>query len=113
MTGNLNVDHAMCILSLNIINDKIFLMEWFWFLSLTALSLAGTVATLLAIACPRFRRLIIRLRLRNFTAQDLNMTNDLLSKCYIGDYFLLHLLAKNTSPYMFRRIIKSLAENNR
>ena len=31
LTGNLNVDHAMCVLSLNIINDKIFLLEWIWF----------------------------------------------------------------------------------
>ncbi len=29
MTGNLNVDYAMCVLSLNIINDKIFLIEWY------------------------------------------------------------------------------------
>ena len=43
-----------------------------------------------------------RLRLRHFTAQDVSLTNDLLSRCYIGDWFLLHLLAKNTSTYMFR-----------
>jgi hypothetical protein len=54
-----------------------------------------------------------RLRLRNFTSQDLNLTNDLLGRCYIGDWFLLHLIARNTSAFMFRRIIKSLAENVR
>ena len=48
--------------------------------------------------------LSLRLRLRNFTAQDVNLTNDLLSRCYIGDWFLLHLLAKNTSTYMFRDV---------
>ena len=36
LTGNLNVDHAMCVLSLNIINDKIFLLEWIWFYILGA-----------------------------------------------------------------------------
>ena len=45
-----------------------------------------------------------RLRLRHFTAQDVSLTNDLLSRCYIGDWFLLHLLAKNTSTYMFRYV---------
>ena len=49
-----------------------------------------------------------RLRLRHFTAQDVSLTNDLLSRCYIGDWFLLHLLAKNTSTYMFRDVYQQL-----
>ena len=60
LTGNLNVDHAMCILSLNIINDKIFLIEWFWFITLSVVSSVGAAFTLLTIACPSFRRVVIR-----------------------------------------------------
>ena len=26
--GTVNIDHALCVLSLNIVNDKIFLIEW-------------------------------------------------------------------------------------
>ena len=65
LTGNLNVDHAMCILSLNIINDKIFLIEWFWFITLSVVSFVGAVFTLLTIACPSFRRVVIRQGLKD------------------------------------------------
>ena len=50
----------MCILSLNIINDKIFLIEWFWFITLSVVSSVGAAFTLLTIACPSFRRVVIR-----------------------------------------------------
>ena len=60
LTGNLNVDHAMCVLSLNIINDKIFLIEWFWFFALAFISMLATILTSLVVACPKVRRLIIR-----------------------------------------------------
>ncbi|TRY66929.1 hypothetical protein TCAL_08031 [Tigriopus californicus] len=110
LTGNLNVDHAMCVLSLNIINDKIFLIEWFWFITLAFMSLLASFCTFLIIICPRFRRFLIRMKLRSFGAQDVPLINQLLTRCYVGDWFILNLLAKNTTAYMFRRIIKSLTE---
>ena len=38
LTGTVNIDHALCVLSLNVVNDKIFLVEWCWFLFLTMVS---------------------------------------------------------------------------
>ena len=60
LTGNLNVDHAMCVLSLNIINDKIFLLEWVWFYSLAFISLCASLLTATSIMCARVRRIIVR-----------------------------------------------------
>ena len=54
-----------------------------------------------------------RSRFRTFTIQDLTLVNDLLHRCYLGDWFLLNLLAKNTTAYMYRRIVKRLAESLR
>ena len=60
LTGNLNVDHAMCVLSLNIINDKIFLLEWLWFALLSILTLFSLFSTLIFVMFPSFRRFWIR-----------------------------------------------------
>ena len=43
----------------------------------------------------------------------MHLVNDLLERCYIGDWFVLCLLAQNTTAYMFKRIVKNLAESLR
>ena len=60
LTGNLNVDHAMCVLSLNIINDKIFLLEWIWFYVLALASSFSLISTAILVILPPSRKLWIR-----------------------------------------------------
>ena len=60
LTGNLNVDHAMCVLSLNIINDKIFLLEWIWFYVLALASSFSLISTVILVILPPSRKLWIR-----------------------------------------------------
>lgn len=60
LTGNLNVDHAMCVLSLNIINDKIFLLEWMWFYVLALVSTASLISSVILVILPPSRKLWLR-----------------------------------------------------
>ena len=60
LTGNLNVDHAMCVLSLNIINDKIFLLEWLWFYILALASTASLISSAILVILPPSRKLWLR-----------------------------------------------------
>ena len=60
LTGNLNVDHAMCVLSLNIINDKIFLLEWLWFYILALASSLSLISSAILVILPPSRKLWIR-----------------------------------------------------
>ena len=60
LTGNLNVDHAMCVLSLNIINDKIFLLEWLWFYVLALASTASLISSAILVILPPSRKLWLR-----------------------------------------------------
>ena len=60
LTGNLNVDHAMCVLSLNIINDKIFLLEWLWFYVLALASSFSLISSAILVILPPSRKLWIR-----------------------------------------------------
>merc|ERR1719295_774330 len=108
LTGNLNVDHAMCVLSLNIINDKIFLLEWCWFAVLALLNSVSLLGTAIFACFPSIRKYWIRRKARMWNESDRDVINTVLGKCYVGDTFLLHLLAKNTNSYIFKRILKSI-----
>ena len=50
----------MCVLSLNIINDKIFLLEWCWFFVLAILTSISLVGTAIFVTFPSFRKYWIR-----------------------------------------------------
>lgn len=54
-----------------------------------------------------------RTHFRSLTLHECGLLDDLMNRCYIGDWFILHLLTKNTSSYMFRRIVKSIGDNIR
>ena len=49
-----------------------------------------------------------RRKARMWNETDRDVINTVLGKCYVGDTFLLHLLAKNTNSYIFKRILKSI-----
>ena len=58
---------------------------------------------------------IMRIRIHRYFKTNSNMRHveHYMKHCSIGDWFVLNLMAKNTNAYMYRRIIKSLAESIR
>ena len=40
---------------------------------------------------------------------DREIIEDIMDKCHIGDWFVLHLLSRNTNLHIYKRIVKSLA----
>ena len=44
-----------------------------------------------------------------WTDHDREIIEDILDRCYIGDWFVLHLLSKNTNIHIYKRIVKNLA----
>ena len=50
-----------------------------------------------------------RQKTRMWAENDREIVEDILEKCYIGDWFVLHLLSKNTNLHIYKRIVKCLA----
>ena len=44
-----------------------------------------------------------------WSENDREIVENIMDRCYIGDWFVLHLLAKNTNIHIYKRIIKALA----
>jgi len=103
--------NSLCILSLNIVNEKVFLFLWFWFFGLTILTGLHLVFRLTCITIPPLRCLLLLGRSRAFTQGDLVTCRQVLDHCYLGDWFVLYQLCKNSNSYFFRYLLRSLEKS--
>ena len=51
--------NGLCVLSQNIINEKIFLVIWFWLVLLTLISIPHFVVRIMTLVCPWFRLFLL------------------------------------------------------
>lgn len=69
-SGSLQKHDAMCILAVNIINEKIYIFLWFWMFILAVLSGFAIIYSALVVMLPTTRETIIKRRFRNATKSD-------------------------------------------
>lgn len=104
-SGSVQTFDGLCVLPLNVINEKIYIVLWFWFVILSILSLLGIVYRLIILFVPKTRYFILCFRTKMSLRHQIK---DLLSVCQIGDWFILYLISKNTDSIIFREIIRDL-----
>ncbi|XP_044262258.1 innexin inx7-like [Tribolium madens] len=112
-SGTIQLHDAMCVMALNIINEKIYIFLWFWFIILFILSCLGVFW--------RFMTILLHSRSRGFNRlafatscpgkldpwQMLTVTQ----KCDFTDWLFLKYLAKNMDALVFRELFLGLAED--
>lgn len=106
-SGRIETLDALCLLPLNIINEKIYIFLWFWFVFLALLTGLMLLFGLIIIACPSVRVYMLNLR---FRISQLNHLYIIVRKSTIGDWFLLYLLGKNMDSYILKDIVAELAQ---
>lgn len=109
-SGDVQKHDALCLLPLNIINEKIYIALWFWFLILALLTLLVIIYRLLAIVSEsvRCKGLVSRCKLSN--ENDIRV---ICRHCDVGDWFLFYMVAENLDPLIMREIVASIAEKIR
>jgi len=103
--GTMEYD-LLCVLPINILNEKIYIFVWFWFLSLAVLSILNMIYRFLVVILPPFRRLLLRRRVRNHYVMK---SCDRLNVSY-ADWFLLSKLGENLNPVVFSEILQEIHE---
>jgi len=98
---------ALCLLSQNIINEKIYLFLWIWFVLMGFLGLAQLAFEVAILAIPNFRGTLIAKQIGTFLTSD--MKNYVQRTCSIGDWFLLYQIGKNTNKDFFYNLIEELS----
>jgi len=104
-SGTVEKFDGLCVLPLNIINEKIYVFLWFWFIILTVITGFQICYRLIVLFMPRLREVLLKSRSR------LSMMYKVESVCRrlgVGDWFLLYQLGKNIDPLIFKEFIGEL-----
>merc|ERR1711963_1181814 len=111
-SGTVARHDGLCILALNIINEKIFVFLWFWFVLLAITSALALVYRIVILSVPSLRVRIIMKKLHGRV--DRKIIEDLLSLPQhswidqIGDYWVLFLLSKNLPTIALKDVLEAL-----
>lgn len=104
-SGTIQKHDALCILALNILNEKIFILIWFWLVILAILSAVTVIYSVTIIFLPSIREMVLRKRFR-YGSHSAIAT--LVQKTQIGDFLLLHLLSQNVNYVIFSEILEEV-----
>lgn len=104
-SGDVQKHDALCLLPLNIINEKIFVVMWFWLVVLAVLDGTVLVYRFVIYFSSQARFLLLHCVSRLTTREDLK---SLIPSFSYGDWFMLYLLADNIDNLHFREFILEL-----
>jgi len=103
--------NAICVLALNMIHDKVFLILWWWFFFLSIVGLLRLVYRLAQILSPEVRFQLINMRMNRYFKKSSKIVKieHFLSECKLGDWFVLYQLSKNLNRPFFMDFITHLS----
>lgn len=104
-SGSVQFLDGLCVLPLNMINEKTFIFLWFWLLILGFFSVVAILYRIQILCMPKLRYVVLSMR-TGFSSRV--CIKNLLEKCYIGDWFILYQLSKNIDSIIFKEIISEL-----
>ena len=104
-SGTVEKFDGLCVLPLNIINEKIYLFLWFWFIFVAVLSALHIVYRLVLFFWHPMRDFLLRSRCRSAKAYKVRTVCQHLD---FGDWFLLYQLTKNMDTHVTRHLVGQL-----
>ena len=132
-SGTVQKFDGLCVLPLNIINEKIYVFLWFWFIVVAIITAIQILTRLVIITIPSLREVLLGRRLVFLRRKGANNRNkvghtsphihgylpltwsifQLTSICQtasVSDWFILYQLAKNIDPLIFNEFVGDLHE---
>lgn len=100
-SGDVERHDAFCLLSVNHVNEKIFIVIWFWFMGLLIASAIGVIYRMITYSSPDLRIIVLQARCRMASPLVLE---EIVSRSSPADWFLLSLLAKNLDAFNFKTV---------
>lgn len=99
---------TLCVLALNILNEKIYIFLWFWFIILAVLSGLALLYSAIVVMMPTSRETIIKRRYRHGSSKEIER---LVRRIEIGDFFILHLLGQNINMNSYSELLQEFSNN--
>ena len=104
-SGTVERFDGLCVLPLNIINEKIYVFLWFWFIIVAAITGVQLVYRLIVMFASGLRVMLLKARAR---LAPRHQVETICNRHGMGDWFLLYQLGKNIDPLIFKEFIHAL-----
>lgn len=108
-SGSLQIFDALCLLPLNILNQKLFIIVWMWYIVQLIVSALNLLYWILVSHSAYIRTYILYRKSMENVSRKLILNAS--RKANLGHFFVLNQIAKNTSPMTFVELISALALN--
>lgn len=107
-SGSMERRDIVCVLSLNVLNEKLFAGLWLWFVGLLAVSAANVLWRALCCCSPALR---VRLLQAQAYAEQLGAAEvrAATAGAALGEWFVLHQMGRNVQERVFGEIVRELA----
>ncbi|CAG4927617.1 unnamed protein product [Colias eurytheme] len=111
-SGSIQQHDALCVMALNIIHEKIYVILWFWFLILFILSLLAVIWRFVSFFMFRRSLKFNEIVFRHVSKSKFNPYNviNVVNGCEFGDWLFLYYLAKNMKSATFHELFRGVAE---
>jgi len=106
-SGNIVRYDIMCVLALNIINEKIYFFLWFWFVILSIIGGLQLVFRAMLLFIPRLRRVLLRRYVSSKFRRSIDM---ILDSTDYSEWFLLKILAMNIDSIRFGELCEHICK---
>eukprot|EP00092_Neocalanus_flemingeri_P035835 GFUD01039015.1.p1 GENE.GFUD01039015.1~~GFUD01039015.1.p1 ORF type:complete len:398 (-),score=70.77 GFUD01039015.1:273-1466(-) len=106
-SGTIQNHDGLCILPINIINEKIYVFLWFWYLALITWTCVFFCFRVVTIVSKYSRYLVFCGRSKSSNRGDVAIV---MEKLWFGDWFILMQLCKNMNPMVFHDLVTDLRD---
>lgn len=106
-SGTIELRDRLCVLPLNLVNEKIFVVLWFWLLMLTFVSTLAVLFRVLVFSARPLRTVMIMGQVRNVKR---SVVSSVVKRFGFGNWFILYLLGKNLNPRIYKELILELCK---
>lgn len=107
-SGTVQYFDGLCVLPINIVNEKIYVFLWFWLVALSVVTGLAIIYRVAILALPGLREIRLRSVSRFAASKEIKT---IIRKFEVGDWFLLYQIGINTDPLIFKEIISKLAND--
>lgn len=97
---------GLCVLALNVLNEKVYLVLWFWLIFLSVLTTVVFIGRLALMLVCSFRVPMLQHKAQCKFGKAVTLG---INQLRVGDFFLLSLLARNMDVVALRLLLKELA----
>lgn len=109
-SGTLQHLDSLCLLPLNVLNQKIFVIVWIWYIMQLAVSVVNFVYWMVLYYSENIRHVI--LRHLSMMAVSRKQIMQATNKGHLGNFFVLKQIAKNTNATTFVELMSELSLKN-